>query len=185
MIMVLEEKTRPFKKIARNFIAQKNNYWWNYGCLLVRGTCLWLTVAAVLGRLSQLVLDKQRYMWFLVPGHENFVQERLNLCEFSAHWSYLVASRQFLINWLHKLCCFLFVWYEELTHWKRLWCWERLRAGGEGDDPGWDGWMASRTRWTWVWVNSGRWWWTGRPGVLQFMGSQRVRHNWATELNWR
>ena len=106
MIMVLEEKTRPFKKIARNFIAQKNNYWWNYGCLLVRGTCLWLTVAAVLGRLSQLVLDKQRYMWFLVPGHENFVQERLNLCEFSAHWSYLVASRQFLINWLHKLCCF-------------------------------------------------------------------------------
>ena len=64
------------------------------------------------------------------------------------------------------------------------WCWERLRAGGEGEDRGWDGWMASRTRWTWVWVNSGRWWWTGRPGVLWFMGLQRVRHNWATELNW-
>ena len=62
--------------------------------------------------------------------------------------------------------------------------WEGLGAGGEGDDRGWDGWMASRTRWTWVWVNSGRWWWTGRPGVLQFMGSQRVRHDWATELNW-
>ena len=62
-------------------------------------------------------------------------------------------------------------------------CWERLGVGGEGDDPGWDGWMASRTRWTWVWVNSGRWWWTGRPGVLQFMGSQRVGHDWATELN--
>ena len=57
-------------------------------------------------------------------------------------------------------------------------------AGGEGEDSGWDGWMASLTRWTWVWVNSGSWWWTGRPGVLQFMGSQRVRHNWATELNW-
>ena len=56
--------------------------------------------------------------------------------------------------------------------------------GGEGDDRGWDGWMASQTRWTWVWVNSGSWWWTGRPGVLRFMGSQRVRHNWATELNW-
>ena len=73
---------------------------------------------------------------------------------------------------------------EELTHWKRLWCWEGLGAGGEGDDRGWDGWMASPTRWTWVWVNSGSWWWTGKPGVLQFMGSQRVGPNWATELNW-
>ena len=72
----------------------------------------------------------------------------------------------------------------ELTHWKRLWCWEGLGAGGEGDDRGWDGWMASLTRWTWVWVNSGSWWWTGRPGVLWFMGSQRVGHDWATELNW-
>ena len=77
---------------------------------------------------------------------------------------------------------------KELTHWKRLWCWEGLGAGGEGDDRGWDGWMASLTQWMWVWVNSlkldGSWWWTGRPGVLQFMGSQRVRHDWATELNW-
>ena len=72
----------------------------------------------------------------------------------------------------------------ELTHWKRLWCWEGLGAGGEGDDRGWDGWMVSQTRWTWVWVNSGRWWWTGRPGVLRFVGSQRVGHDWATELNW-
>ena len=72
---------------------------------------------------------------------------------------------------------------EELTHWKRLWCWEGLGAGGEGDDRGWDGWMASLTQWTWVWVNSGSWWWTGRPGVLQSMGSQRVGHDWATELN--
>ena len=73
---------------------------------------------------------------------------------------------------------------EELTHWKRLWCWEGLGAGGGGDNRGWDGWMASLTRWTWVWVNSGSWWWTGRPGVLRFMGSQKVRHNWAIELNW-
>ena len=73
---------------------------------------------------------------------------------------------------------------KELTYWKRLWCWEGLRAGGEGDDRGWDGWMASPTRWTWVWVNSGGWWWTGRPGVLRFMGSWRVGHDWATELNW-
>ena len=82
---------------------------------------------------------------------------------------------------------------EELTRWKRLWCWEGLGAGGEGDDRGWDGWMASLTRWTWVWVNSGvnwvwvnsgSWWWTGRPGVLQFMGSQRVGHDWGTDLIW-
>ena len=73
--------------------------------------------------------------------------------------------------------------WEELTHLRRPWCWERLRAGGEGDDRGWDGWMASPTQWTWVWVNSGSWWWPGRPGMLQFMGSQRVGHDWATELN--
>ena len=71
---------------------------------------------------------------------------------------------------------------KELTHWKRFWCWEGLGAGGEGDDPGWDGWMASRARWMWVWVNFGSWWWTGRPGVLRFMGLQRVGHDWATEL---
>ena len=77
----------------------------------------------------------------------------------------------------------LATWCEELTHWKRPWCWERLKAGGEGDDRGWDSWMASPTQWTWVWVNSGSWWWTGRSGMLQFMGSQRVGHDWATELN--
>jgi len=73
---------------------------------------------------------------------------------------------------------------KELTHWKRLWCWEGLGAGGEGGDRGWDGCMASLTRWTWVWVNSGGWWWTGRPGVLRFMGSQRVGNDWATDLIW-
>ena len=78
----------------------------------------------------------------------------------------------------------LATWCEEMTHLKRPWCWERLRAGGERDDRGWDGWMASLTQWTWVWVNSGSWWWTGRPGMLQFTGSQRVGHNWVTELNW-
>ena len=75
-------------------------------------------------------------------------------------------------------------WCKELTHWKRPWCWEGLGAGGEGDDRGWDGWMASLTQRTRVWVNSGSWWWTGRPGVLRFMGLHRVRHDWATELNW-
>ena len=77
----------------------------------------------------------------------------------------------------------LATWCEELTHLRGPWFWERLRAGGEGDNRGWDGWMASPTWWMWVWVNSGSWWWTGRPGVLWFMGSQRVRHDWVTELN--
>ena len=61
---------------------------------------------------------------------------------------------------------------------------ERLRAGGEGEDRGWGGWMASLTQWAWVWVDSGNWWWTGRTGMLWFMGSQRFGHNWVTELNW-
>ena len=73
---------------------------------------------------------------------------------------------------------------KELTHWKRPWCWERLKAGGEEDGRGWDGWVASATQQTWVWVNSRNWWWTGRPGVLRFMGSQRVGHDWATDLIW-
>ena len=67
------------------------------------------------------------------------------------------------------------------THWKRPWCWEGLKVGGEGDDGGWDGWMASPTWWTWVWVGSWSWWWTGK---LQSMGLQRVGHDWVTELNW-
>ena len=65
--------------------------------------------------------------------------------------------------------------------WEKPWCWERLGVGGEGDDRGWDGWMASLTRWTWVWASCG---WTGKPGMLWSRGSQRVRHDWATELNW-
>ena len=77
----------------------------------------------------------------------------------------------------------LAMWFKELTHFKRPWCWERLKAGGEGNNRGWDDLMASLTQWTWVWANSGNWWWTGRPGMMQSMGLQRVRHNWATELN--
>ena len=72
-------------------------------------------------------------------------------------------------------------WCKELTLWKRSWCWERWKAW-EANDRGWDGWMASLTRWTWVWVNSRSWWWTGRPGVLQSMGSQRV--GTIEQLNW-
>ena len=74
--------------------------------------------------------------------------------------------------------------HAELTHWKRLWCLERLGAGGHRDDREWDGWMASPTQWTWVWVDSGSWWWTGRPVVLQSVGSQRIGQDWVNEVNW-
>ena len=77
----------------------------------------------------------------------------------------------------------LATWYEELTHLKRPQCWERLKAGGEGSDRGWDGWTASLTQWMWVWVNSGSWWWTGGLVCCGSWGC-RVRHDWVTELNW-
>ena len=75
-------------------------------------------------------------------------------------------------------CC------KEQTHWKRFRCWERLKAGVEGDGRGWHGWPASPTLWTSVWVGFGSWGWTGKPGMLQSMGSQRVGHDWVNELNW-
>ena len=80
-----------------------------------------------------------------------------------------------------KLKLQYFTWCEELNHWKRLWCWERLKAGGEGDDGGCDSWMPSPTQWTWVWANSRRWWRTRKSSMLQSIRSQRVRHNLSTE----
>ena len=74
-------------------------------------------------------------------------------------------------------------WCEELTHWTISFSWETLKTGGKGDSREWDGRMASLTWWTWVWASSRRWLWTGKPGILQSLGSQRVRHDWVTELN--
>ena len=90
------------------------------------------------------------------------------------------------IHW--KDCCWswnsspLATWWEGLTHWKRPWCWERLKAGGEGDDRGWDGSMASLTQWIWIWASYRSWWWTGKPGLLQSMGTTSIRH--TEQLNW-
>ena len=81
------------------------------------------------------------------------------------------------------MLCTLATWGKGPTHWKRPWCWGRLKAGGEGDNRGWTGGMASPTLWIWVWVNTGSWWRTGRPGVLQSMGSQRAGHDWVTAPN--
>ena len=90
-----------------------------------------------------------------------------------------IQWRDWCWNWSSNI---LATWYEKPAYWKRPWCWERLRVG-EGDDRGWDVWMASPTQWTWVWASSGRWWRTGKPGMLQSMGSHIVRHKWATELH--
>ena len=99
------------------------------------------------------------------------------------HWRRLLRvpwtarrSNKFIIKEISPGCSL-----EGLTHWKRPWCWERLKVGGEGDDRGWDEWRVSPTRWTWVWVSSRSWWWTRKLGVLQSTGSQRVRHDSATE----
>ena len=98
-------------------------------------------------------------------------------------WVVLVCSFSFLLifPWINIPVYVSFLLKRDTMD---IWVVEGLGAGGKGDDRGWDGWMASLTRWTWVWVNSGIWWWTGRSGVLWFMGSQRVGHVWATELNW-
>ena len=89
------------------------------------------------------------------------------------------------IGWTDAEAAAPILWPPDEKNWltgKRPWCWERLKAGGEGDDRGWDGWMASLTWGTWVWASSRSWWWTGKPGMLQSLGLQRVGYDWVTEL---
>ena len=113
------------------------------------------------------------YTWLYAKSNTSRKERNLNreaggnVCSRKTAWVKPIIILQ------HLLCAdaSLATWCEELTHWKRPWCWERLRAGGEGDNRGWDGWMASPTQRTWVWASSRSWWWTGRPGVLQSMGS--------------
>ena len=111
----------------------------------------------------KLVNTKRNQSWILIRSTSN------------THW------KGWCWSWSFNT---LATWCKELTHWKRPWWWKRLKAGGEGDNRGWDGWMASLTQWTWVWASSRSWWWTGKPGVLQSTGLQRVRYDWVTELNW-
>ena len=111
-----------------------------------------------------------------------------------AHWVQMVMLQQQSFQWIFRTdflqyCCWswsssiLATWCKELTHLKRPWCWERLKAGGEVDDRGWDGWIASLTWWTWVWVGSRSWWWR-EVCHAAVHGLQRVGHDWGTELNW-
>ena len=144
--------------------------------------------------MAQLPAMQETWVWSLV-GKIPWRRERLPTPVFwprEFHGLYIdhgaakrrtwLSNSHFLIDYLKSKRIWCQIWW--LTYLKRPWCWERLKAGGEGDGREWDGWIASLTQWTWVWVNSGSWWWTGRPGVLQCIGSQRVGHDWATELNW-
>ena len=124
--------------------------------------CFW---TVVLEKTLESPLDSKEIQPVHLKGNQSWIF--LNI-----HWN---------IHWNSNT---LATWRKELTHWKRPWCWERLKAGGEGDDRGSDSWMASLMQWAWVCVNSGSWQWTGKPGILQSMESQRVGHDWATELNW-
>ena len=96
----------------------------------------------------------------------------------SRKWGLNIRWKDWCWSWNSNI---LATWCEELTHWKRPWCWEGLKAGGEGDNRRWDVWMAFLTRWMWVWASFGGWWWTGKPGVLQSMELQRVGHDWEIE----
>ena len=125
----------------------------------------------VLKAITVIQVEQNGYYCSFLHNHD-FPFNNASFTHLGVHW------KNWCWSWNSNT---LATWYKQLTHWKRPWCWERLKAGGEGDDRGWDGWMASSTWWTWVWVNSGSWWWTGRPGVLQFMGLQRVGRDW-TEL---
>ena len=112
-----------------------------------------------------------RVTWITRRSNQSILKESV----LNIHWK----------DWCWSCCSStLATWCEELTHWKRPWCWERLKVEGERDDGGWNGWMASPTRWTWIWVSSESGGWTGRPGLMRSMASQRVRHEWMTELNW-
>ena len=111
-----------------------------------------------------------RVPWTARRSNQSILKEVLNI-----HW------KDWCWRWSSNTLVAL---WKELTYWSSPWWWEWLKVGGEVDDRGWDGWMASLIQWTWVWVYSRSWWWTGRPGVPQSMGSQRVGHDWATELNW-
>ena len=131
--------------------------------VLTKGFPTFCTFTRSLPSVDSLMLSKK---WIMGKGFATFCT-LLNSAEMPCHMLYIYI---------------LAIWCEKLTHSKRPWWWERLKAGGEGDDRGWDGWMASLIRWTWVWANSRRQWLTAKPGVLQSTEWPRVGHNWVTEL---
>ena len=142
---------------------------YNYLCFCVLCCILCIEYSSFISILGHQVQKQQWYNWYLL----------LKMILQFYHSPPPLPPPVWYWSWNSNT---LATWWEKLTHWKRPWCWERLGAG-EGDDRRWDGWMASPTQRTWAWVNSGSWWWAWKPGVLQFIGSQKVGHDWGTELN--
>ena len=126
-----------------------------------------------------------KYWCFWTVVIEKILESPMDCKEFQAVYSKWI-SPEYSLEWCWSWNSNNFAtWCKELTHWKRPWCWERLKTGGEGYNRGCDCWMALLTQQTWVWGTSWSWRWTGMPGMLHVMGSWRVRHGWATELNWQ
>ena len=169
------DKPRQHTKKQRHYFANRSPYSQSYGLSSMSGCESWTKKRAEHQRFDAFELWCWRRLlrvpWTARRSNQSILREISP--EYSLEGLMLKLKLQYFGHLIQRDDSF-----------EKTWCWETLRAGGEGDDRGWDGWMASPTQWTWVWVDSGSWWWTGRPGVLQFMGSQRVRHDWVTELNW-
>ena len=163
-----------------------------YGTLCASWT--WLTISfSMLGKFSTIIskhfLIQFLFLFFfwdlynLNVGAFDIVPEvsETILGSFQSFY-FILLFRSYFYHFIFQLTALFFCFRYSAND--SFGCWEGLGAGGEGENRGWDGWMASPIWCTWVWVNSGSWWWTGRPGMLRFMGSQRVGHDWATELNW-
>ena len=142
---------------------------------------MWQSGASTLGAVNSSHKTYSLSCLHMVPVPSGF-----HLCKFNPAW---MVQYYTVCSWKKSVCKLTITVHTHVVQVSTMLCaiiyiiyWERLKAGGEGDDRRWDGWMASSTRLTWVWASFRSWWWTGRPDVLQSMGLQRVRHNWATEL---
>ena len=171
------DQPRQHIKKQRHYFANKGPFSQSYGFSSSHGCKSWTIKKAECRRIDAFELWCWRRLlrvpWTSRRSNQSILKEIIH--------EYLLEGLMLKLK-LNTLA----TWCEELTQWKRAWFWERLEAVGEGDDRGWDGWVASPTQRTWVWASSGSWWWTGRPGVLQSMGSPRVRHDWVTELtDWK
>ena len=120
-----------------------------YGCMTIKKAESWRIDGFELWYWRRLL----RVPWTSERSNQSILKKSV----LNIHW------KDWCWSWNSKN---LATWCEELIYWKRPGCWERLKAGGEGDNRGWDGWMASLTRWTWVWASSRSWWWAGKPGML-------------------
>ena len=170
------DKLRQHIKKQRHYFADKSPYSQSYSFPAVMDGCESWTMKAEHQRINAFELWCWRRLLRVLLTARRSNQSILKEIspEYSLEGLMLKLRLQYLATWCEKP-----------THWKRLWCWERLRAGEEGGSRGWDGWMASPTQWTWVWASSR--WRKGGPDVLQSIGSQKVRHNSVTRqhlLSW-